>query len=115
MAEASRPPVSTTAVIEDDLRMTRPWYRALSNLFRWILNLQQLGQITTADIPDSAVTAAATVTSADGTAAGVGYVQATAATWVTLMNETKADVNTNAAKLDALVAEMNTIGDLVNE
>src|SRR5262245_9828049 len=104
MAEASRPPVYTTPVVEQNRTMTRDWYRAIANLFRWILNAQQLGEITTTDIPASAVS----VTSPNAATQTAAYVQADVQSIATLANELKTD-------LTALVAEVNTISTLVNE
>lgn len=43
------------------------------------------------------------------TAAGAGYVQATAATWVTLLDELKADVNQLVTDHNALLAQFNAL------
>lgn len=68
-------------------------------------------------VVDAAALTSTDVTSANGNAAGAGYVQADAATWVTLMNETKGDVNalrTDAGalrtKLNELLAALRTAG-----
>lgn len=104
MAEVSRPPVTSTPVIENDKTMTRVWYRALQNLFRWVFNVQQIAQITTADIAASAVS----VTSANAATQTAAYVQADVQSIATLANELKGDLNTH-------IAEFNTMKDLVNE
>ncbi len=43
------------------------------------------------------------------TAAGAGYVQATAATWVTLLDELKADVNQLVTDHNALLTQFNAL------
>ena len=63
---------------------------------------------TAAAVTDAGALGSTTVSAADGTAAGASYVQATAATWVTLMNETKADVN-------ALRTDVSNLRTKVNE
>lgn len=138
MAESDRPPVHTHAVVDDKRIITTPWYRFFQAIARRILNASQVATITTSDISASTIAVSSSdvsaltdplVTSADAGAAGAGYVQATAATWVTLMNELKTDVNAivtvqntdrtlvNECKADinSLVAQFNTMATLVNE
>lgn len=115
MAEVSRPPVNTTPVIEANNTMTRSWYRALQNLFRWVFNVQQLAVISTADVAAATNVTASPVTSPDGTAPGVGYVQAVAATTTTLANEIKADVNTLTTEINLINAQLTLNATLTNE
>lgn len=115
MAEVSRPPVNTTPVIEANNTMTRSWYRALQNLFRWVFNVQQLAVISTADVAAAADVTANPIASTDPTAAGVGYLQATAATWVTLIQELKTDVNTLTTQINLINAQLTLNATLTNE
>lgn len=70
--------------------------------------------IETIDVPQAGIgpwaalsaATAATVATADATAAGVGYLQATAATWVTLANALKVELNKVIADNAALHAEL---------
>lgn len=57
-----------------------------------------------ADATSSTVTVTNTAT-----AAGAGYVQATAATWVTLLDELKTDVNQLVTDHNALLAQFNAL------
>jgi hypothetical protein len=49
------------------------------------------------------------VTSPNGNAAGVAYLQADAATWVTLLNELKSDLNTLVTDHNQLTTKVNTM------
>lgn len=115
--EPFRPPTYSTPVLENNNTFQRPWYNLLALLCRRLLTVSQIGTISTSDIgvaSATGVTAAATVTSADGTAPGAAYNQVVAATTTTLANEIKADLNTNAAKLDALVAKVDALITIQN-
>ena len=62
-----------------------------------------------AAVADVGALTSTAVSSADGTAAGASYVQATATTWVTLMNETKADVNALRNDVAAVRTQLNAL------
>lgn len=66
------------------------------------------GTVLLAGAVADATSSTVTVTNT-ATAAGAGYVQATAATWVTLLDELKTDVNQLVTDHNALLAQFNAL------
>lgn len=66
------------------------------------------GTVLLAAAVADAVPSAVSITSTPNTA-GVAYAQADAATWVTMLNELKTDVNTLVANTNAAIAQLNAL------
>jgi hypothetical protein len=113
--EALRPPVyAARVIIANTLAMTPEWYRPLANLFARVLGLSQVTSITTANVAAAAAITQDPITNSY-TAAGAGYLQATAQTWVDGLTELKADVNTLTDQLQDTRTQLNLAIALVNE
>jgi hypoxanthine phosphoribosyltransferase len=113
--EALRPPVyAARVIIANTLAMTPEWYRPLANLFARVLGLSQVTSITTPNVAAAAAITQDPITNSY-TAAGAGYVQLTAQTWVDGLTELKADVNILTDQLQDTRTQLNLAIALVNE
>jgi hypothetical protein len=113
--EALRPPVySARVIIANTLAMTPEWYRPLANLFARVFGLSQVTSITTANVAAAAAITQDPITNSY-TAAGAGYLQATAQTWVDGLTELKTDVNVLTDQLQDTRTQLNLAIALINE
>src|SRR5262245_5482453 len=114
MAEGDRPPTFTAAVVDREQKMTTVWYRFISALARRVFGAGQVATINTAVVADAAAITLNHISS-NYHAAGVGYLQADAATWVSGLTELKTDVNTLTTQLQDTRTQLNLAISLVNE